>query len=181
MKEEQMNFNPAQPKQRANFMLTNFVSNFDDLGRNRIESMIRNVENVDLLENSENKSLFQKIAYYLNMSNPIEWLFLAFFSLIISVILLIYNGIINISYQKRIDICSSDSSVFNFFFWFFSGIVLLLTSSAVGYFISEDAEGSGIPEMKTVLSGITLSNYFTFNALVAKLIGLFTAIIGGIV
>jgi hypothetical protein len=79
-----LNFNPARPKQRSNFVLTNFVSNYEDLRSNKIGNMIKNVENVDLLESLENKSIFKKIAYYLNLSNPLEWIFLALFSLIAS-------------------------------------------------------------------------------------------------
>lgn len=37
--------------------------------------------------------------------------------------------------------------------------------------------GSGIPEMKTILRGVTLKEYLTFKTLVAKVIGL-TATLG---
>lgn len=37
--------------------------------------------------------------------------------------------------------------------------------------------GSGIPEMKTILRGITLKEYLTFRTLVAKAVGL-TATLG---
>ncbi len=81
-----ININPARPKQRSNFMLTNFVSNYDDLGRSSIEHMIKNVDarEVDLFEKTESQNPFKKIAYYLNMSNPIEWIFLTVFSIIVS-------------------------------------------------------------------------------------------------
>jgi hypothetical protein len=65
-------------------MLTNFVSNYDDLRSTRIGNMIKGVENIDLLVTSENKGIIQKIAYYLNLSNPLEWIFLAIFSLVVS-------------------------------------------------------------------------------------------------
>ena len=61
-----------------------------------------------------------------------------------------------------------------------SGIIFLLLATSVGYFISADADGSGIPEMKTVLSGMNIYRYFSFNALIGKVIGLFAAITGGI-
>lgn len=37
--------------------------------------------------------------------------------------------------------------------------------------------GSGIPEMKTILRGVTLKEYLTFRTLVAKVVGL-TATLG---
>jgi hypothetical protein len=48
--------------------------------------MIKNVDarEVDLFEKSESQNPLKKIAYYLNMSNPIEWIFLTLFSVIVS-------------------------------------------------------------------------------------------------
>jgi len=37
--------------------------------------------------------------------------------------------------------------------------------------------GSGIPEMKTILRGVTLKEYLTFRTLIAKVVGL-TASLG---
>lgn len=39
--------------------------------------------------------------------------------------------------------------------------------------------GSGIPEMKVVLSGMDLPHYLSFRTLVAKVVGLITAAAGG--
>ena len=82
----EINFNPARPKQRSNYMLTNFVSNYDDLGRASIEHMIKNVETreTDYFDKAESQNFLNQIAYYLNMSNPIEWIFLTIFSIIVS-------------------------------------------------------------------------------------------------
>jgi hypothetical protein len=52
-------------------------------------------------------------------------------------------------------------------------------ATSVGYFISADADGSGIPEMKTVFSGINIYRYFSFNAFIGKTIGLFAGLVGG--
>lgn len=60
-----------------------------------------------------------------------------------------------------------------------SAIFLFMIATSVGYFISSDSDGSGIPEMKTVLSGIDIYRYFSFNAFIGKLIGLFSALVGG--
>ena len=61
-----------------------------------------------------------------------------------------------------------------------SSVFFLLIATSVGYFISSDADGSGIPEVKTVISGISIYRYFSVEAFVAKVIGLFAALIGGI-
>lgn len=46
-----------------------------------------------------------------------------------------------------------------------------------GFTILNLTTGSGIPEMKTVLRGVVLSEYLTFRTLVAKVVGL-TATLG---
>lgn len=40
--------------------------------------------------------------------------------------------------------------------------------------------GSGIPEVKTIMRGVTLPEYLTFNTLVAKVVGLSTALGSGL-
>jgi hypothetical protein len=79
-----LRFNPANPKQLANNMLTNFVSNYDDLGRSSIEQRIRqlNTQDIDYLEKIESRGIINKVARYLNLSNPIEWIFLFLFSIV---------------------------------------------------------------------------------------------------
>ena len=69
------------------------------------------------------------------------------------------------------------SSILSFFFWVISAVFLFFIASSVGFFISPDSDGSGIPEMKTVLSGISIYRYFSFNAFIGKIIGLFSAIV----
>lgn len=52
---------------------------------------------------------------------------------------------------------------------------------AVGFvhLISPQSIGSGIPEMKTILRGVTLKEYLTFKTLVAKFIGLMATLGSG--
>lgn len=45
------------------------------------------------------------------------------------------------------------------------------------HLVAPQSIGSGIPEMKTILRGVTLKEYLTFKTLVAKVIGL-TATLG---
>lgn len=178
---DDFNYNPAHPKQRQNYMLTNFVSNYDDLGRASIEHMIKHVDsqNVDFLEKSESKGILNKIATYLNLSNPREWLFLFLFSIITTVFIILLDKFISVGVEKRKLIASSSNSLFNFIFWIVTAVLFFLLATSVGYFISADADGSGIPEMKTVLSGINIYRYFSFNAFVGKVVGLFAILVGG--
>jgi H+/Cl- antiporter ClcA len=47
-------------------------------------------------------------------------------------------------------------------------------------YISRDAEGSGVPEMKAVLSGVHLHKFLALNALIGKWVGLVAALSGGL-
>ena len=46
--------------------------------------------------------------------------------------------------------------------------------------IDSNAIGSGIPEMKSILTGITLSQYLSLRVMIAKFFGLLFAIVGGL-
>ncbi len=181
---DDMNINPARPKQHQNYMITNLVSSYDDLGRPTIVNMIKNVEsqNIDFLEQSESKGILHKIGVYLNLSNPVEWIFLTFFSVVITLFILIFDKILIFAIENRQMIISdTDNGFFNFILWISTAVILILIATSMGYFISGEIDGSGIPEIKTVLSGINIYRYFSFNAFVGKVIGLFCAIVGGII
>jgi len=90
-----------------------------------------------------------------------------------------FDQLLLVGIEKRKLIALSGSSIFNLIFWILSAIAFFLIATSVGYFISADADGSGIPEMKTVLSGINIYRYFSFNAFIGKIIGLFAALVGG--
>jgi len=178
---QEFSINPARPNQRENFAITNFVSHYDDLGRQSIEEIIKSAEthSFDYLEKTESKGILKKIAHYLQLTNPLEWVFLLCFAVTCTIILLIIDMMINFGVEMRMKICSTSSQAFNFIFWVISCVVLMLAATSVGYFISADADGSGIPEVKTVLSGINIYRYFSLEAFLAKMIGLFSAITAG--
>jgi chloride channel 2 len=92
---------------------------------------------------------------------------------------MLYDEFVKASYSKRKLIASSNNEIFNYFFWVISCVLLFLLATSPGYFVTADADGSGIPEMKTVLSGITLYTYFSFKSLVAKMVGLYGCLVGG--
>lgn len=56
--------------------------------------------------------------------------------------------------------------------WISWSILFCLIAGCCPAFISKQANGSGIPEMKTIISGIEMPQYLSFRCLVSKLIGL---------
>ena len=97
----------------------------------------------------------------------------------ILVFIIIFDEFIFATFRKRKLIASTDYPLFNYSFWVISCSILFIMATSTGYFISADGDGSGIPEMKTVLSGIAISRYFSFEALIAKMVGLFCCLVGG--
>ncbi|XP_034456916.1 chloride channel protein 1-like isoform X2 [Hippoglossus hippoglossus] len=59
------------------------------------------------------------------------------------------------------------------------GITMALVSWTMDYASAKSLEGSGIPELKTILRGVVLKEYLTLKALVAKVIGLTAALGSG--
>ena len=133
---------------------------------------------VDYLENMS-RSIPKTIVFYLKSTNPLQWFFLLCFSLIITVICFVFDYLLRKGLNFRLNVCSSDNTFFNLLFWVSSCFILLLLATSAGYFISSDADGSGIPELKTVISGINIYRYFSVEAFVAKVLGLLCAIVGG--
>ena len=178
---EILSFNPARPNQRSNYLLTTFASNYDDLARDSVENMIRKVDQKqsDPKYKFKSRGIINKLSFYLNLSNPLEWIFIFCFSIVVTIFVLILDKLISIGSTKRRIIANTSHPIFNFIFWVLSSILFFILATSVGYFISADADGSGIPEMKTVLSGVTKYRYFSFNAFIGKSLGLFAALVGG--
>jgi H+/Cl- antiporter ClcA len=68
----------------------------------------------------------------------------------------------------------------NYIIWIISGIFLSLISAACVREISPQAAGAGVPEMKSILSGLLLHHYLSFRCLISKIIGIVTAQAAGL-
>jgi chloride channel 2 len=182
-----LNFNPARPSQRTNFLLTDFASEYTDLERKSLGTQIMSLDQKKISQNIKESefdkkqphNITYKIGYYLHLNNPKEWVFIIFFSIITSLFLVFLDKLILVSFQKRKFWSNTEYPLLNYFIWVITSIFFILCATSVGYFISPDADGSGIPEMKTVLSGVPIYRYFSFNAFVGKSLGIFAAIVSG--
>lgn len=52
--------------------------------------------------------------------------------------------------------------------------------ACIGEYISRDAEGSGVPEMKGILAGVHLHNFLSVKAFIGKWIGIVIGLAGGL-
>uniref|UniRef100_A0A8C8RJ11 Uncharacterized protein n=1 Tax=Pelusios castaneus TaxID=367368 RepID=A0A8C8RJ11_9SAUR len=58
-----------------------------------------------------------------------------------------------------------------YFSWVLYHVALMMVSAGVAKYVSPQAAGSGIPELKVALRGVVLSEFFTLRTLLAKLVG----------
>lgn len=79
----------------------------------------------------------------------------------------------------RLKLCSGENELTNFLLWIITAVIFLLLATSVGKYIAPEADGSGIPEVKTVLSGINIYRCFSVETFVAKVIGILAGLIGG--
>lgn len=64
--------------------------------------------------------------------------------------------------------------------WVLFAIFFTMIAASIGEYISRDAEGSGIPEMKSILAGVNIYKYLSFQTLIGKSIGLFAGLSAGL-
>ncbi|VDO35849.1 unnamed protein product [Onchocerca flexuosa] len=65
-------------------------------------------------------------------------------------------------------------------YWLLHVVLLTFLSAAACLWISKQAIGSGIPEIKVIMHGFKMKNYLTVRTLIAKMIGLTLAIGSGL-
>ena len=187
MDKSYLHFNPARPSQRTNFLLTDFATEYTDLERKSLGEQISKLDQkqrTGIIKESEfdkkqPHNITFKLGYYLHLNNPKEWAFIILFSIIASFFFVFLDKLILVGFQKRKIWSDTQYPIFNYFIWVITSIIFILGGTSVGYFISPDADGSGIPEMKTVLSGVPIYRYFSFNAFVGKALGLFAVLVSG--
>nr|XP_020655429.1 chloride channel protein ClC-Kb-like [Pogona vitticeps] len=63
--------------------------------------------------------------------------------------------------------------------WVLYHMVLMMVSAAAAKYISPQAAGSGIPELKVALRGVVLHEFFTFWTFAAKLVGVICTLAAG--
>lgn len=72
-------------------------------------------------------------------------------------------------------------------FWIASSCFFMFLSACMGYsiflyfinfreYISRDAEGSGVPEIKSIVAGLSMPRYFSWNSFIAKYCGIILSI-----
>ncbi|EDO41473.1 predicted protein, partial [Nematostella vectensis] len=110
-----------------------------------------------------------------------DWVFLLLLGIIMA--------LISFALDLAIDKCQtahiwlfglSDHVMVQYLVWVLFPLVLITFSVGFTHLVSPHAIGSGIPEMKVILRGTVLSRYLSLRTLIAKVVGLLTALGSGI-
>eukprot|EP00742_Colponemidia_sp_Colp-10_P002989 GILJ01003190.1.p1 GENE.GILJ01003190.1~~GILJ01003190.1.p1 ORF type:complete len:777 (+),score=93.96 GILJ01003190.1:39-2369(+) len=153
----------AKGAQRHNFLITDLYSNLDD---------VEDLPNMQLEEAYHNHTHYGKFKAILATLNSFHWLYLMLLGIFLAILTLSIDVCETYLLGVRSRWTHTLSWEWNFFVWTGWCLTFSLASTAVCHFISKGAEGSGIPELKAILSGVVLPQYLTKRTLVAKCIGL---------
>ncbi|XP_030042271.1 chloride channel protein ClC-Kb-like [Microcaecilia unicolor] len=110
-----------------------------------------------------------------------DWIFL--FLLGISMATISFGLDVTISKFQRANLwvydMLEDYRYLQYFSWVLYHVLLMMVSAGVAKYISPQAAGSGIPELKVTLRGVVLAEFFTFRTFIAKLIGVTCTLAAG--
>ena len=56
----------------------------------------------------------------------------------------------------------------SYFIWIGLGIFFTMLAASIGEYVSRDAEGSGVPELKSILAGVNIYWYLSMQALLEE-------------
>jgi chloride channel 2 len=176
---QQPEIDPSKPSQRHNYNITDFFSNYEEI------SKIPGPKNQIITEDGsekEQKTWIEAISDYFVMANPSVWIFLILMAFITTIIAIGVEFVVKYITRTKVEWCidSDLPYLYRFGMWVGAALFLTLVAASVGEYISKDAEGSGIPEMKSILAGVNIYRYLSFQTLIGKIIGLTAALSAGL-
>ncbi|XP_074626066.1 chloride channel protein 2-like isoform X1 [Acropora palmata] len=106
-----------------------------------------------------------------------DWVFL----LILGIVMALISSVLDLAIEKcqtaHIWLYTFPRNTFlQYIVWTLFPLILISFSVGFTYLVSPHAIGSGIPEMKVILRGTVLKRYLSIRTLIAKVIGLLTAL-----
>lgn len=117
---------------------------------------------------------FQKrLARFLRYLNFKIWLFIFLVSVLAGINGFIADTLGGKLFSFRVTLVKSMDNLFSqFFFFFLLMCLMVITASYLCEKFSREAEGSGVPELKTYLSGLKITQYVSFKSYIVKMVGL---------
>jgi len=149
---------PEKEEHTPHLMITDLAMHFDELAeleQNDMGAQIRGYTAVDM------------------------WILLIMLATIVPCISITFSYISGKFLSKVMYYFIEQNSLGYFLLCLLVSLIFAFTGCTICYFF-RDAEGSGIPELKSTLAGISIYKYLSFQTLLAKIFGLFFAIGSGL-
>lgn len=149
---------PPKEEHAPHLMITDLAMHFDELGemdQSNMGDQIRKYSAFDM------------------------WILLILLAIIVPAISITFSYVSGKWLSEVMDYFIEKDTLGYFVLTVLLSLVFAFTGCTICYFF-RDAEGSGIPELKSTLAGISIYKYLSFNTLLAKIFGLFFAIGSGL-
>ncbi|XP_062895450.1 chloride channel protein-like [Mobula hypostoma] len=103
-----------------------------------------------------------------------DWIFLVLLGLVMALVswAMDYISAKGLDFYKWLYVLAKSSIWLQYLVWVGFPLVLIIFSTLLCMFVSPQAAGSGIPELKTIIRGAVLQEYLTFRTFIAKTVGL---------
>eukprot|EP01095_Lingulamoeba_sp_RSL-Kostka_P004541 TRINITY_DN15776_c0_g1_i1.p1 TRINITY_DN15776_c0_g1~~TRINITY_DN15776_c0_g1_i1.p1 ORF type:complete len:786 (+),score=233.63 TRINITY_DN15776_c0_g1_i1:46-2403(+) len=133
------------------------------------------------------KNIFKRLYLYIIMEQ--SWLLLVILgisSALIAILMewfnssLLYAREYTGTYFRQTEWCDPFCGVFSFLTFVGLSVLLCTLGGIIVRYISPQAAGSGLPEMKSILSGVVLPRYLSYRTFLAKTIALICVVSGGL-
>lgn len=132
-------------------------------------------------DNSVTTRILKKSRYWFFERFGDDWIFLTILGVCAAFIGLSGDLFIETLSENRDKLLFVNDVVFvQYLLWVIYSITFVLFSIGFTHYVAPTAIGSGIPEMKTMLKGIDLFHYLSLRTLLAKFVGLCTALGAGL-
>jgi len=122
------------------------------------------------------------VKFSLKLDLPI-FLFLFLLGLSISVLSTVIDFVISLLLESRARLTVTSNPhewyFFNYILWIVFSLFMSVLAAASGHIISPHSSGSGIPEMKSILSGVVMREYLSWRTFCAKILGLIATFAAG--
>lgn len=143
-----------------------------------------NLEDDDLNEGKTQcyRTCYSWWKYYILDTIGDDWLFCLLLGILMALISFAMDFCIMRLQEAHVSLYDglTDNVFLRLLLWVGYPLICIIVSVTIVQVISQNASGSGIPEMKTILRGIVIHNYLTWQTLVSKVIGLCFAMGGGL-
>ena len=148
---------------KPKYIITDFFTNIDQVSK-------------ETLTGTPQWSIrFLRLFSAVPILNPALWIVLILLGILSALAAFLIDLTSTYLLQLKVAITSTDYYALNLSIWVLFSVAFSLLAGVSGKFPNSDAEGSGIPEMKAIISGVHIAKYFNFTKKFSFFNGFFNA------